>query len=195
MLLRASGIALVVTLTCAFQPATLRWRSPVVIILRFAPEGMPLGMYASAVAAAGLWRGPSVEIRIVEESHAGEVNGVIRYGGALALGHGIMGTILRMGVESGELKGCDVQVADTVVPWHTGVEPPGPEEADALTAFAHEFGHCLGLLHENGATPPALMRTAIHYGEYHRTLPPDDTAARDRLFPAARRRSGCGLRF
>ena len=186
-----------IILLCGFQASELRWPSPTVITLRFMAYGMPEGMYESAVAAAAMWRSPSLEIRIVPEGYNRKTNGRIMFGGPITLGRGIMGTTHRMGMESRQLTGCDVTISDGNVPWHFGHEPPSPDRADAITDFAHEFGHCIALLHEDGATPPALMRTHIPYGAYHRMLPEDDRAARDRLFPPEQYGGllGCGKRF
>ena len=183
-------------LLCGFQASELRWPSPTTITLRFMAYGMPEGMYEAAVAAAAMWRSPSLEIRIVPEGYSRKTNGRIIFGGPIVLGHGIMGTTHRMGVESRQLMGCDVTVSASNVPWHVSQEPPPPDSADAITDFAHEFGHCIGLLHEDGATPPALMRARVAYGEYHRALPADDRTARDRLFPQEQWLGllGCGRR-
>ena len=170
-------------LLCGFLMSELRWPSPTTITLRFMAYGMPEGMYEAAVVAAAMWRSSSLEIRVVPEGYNGKTNGRIMFGGPVALGHGIMGTIHRMGIQSRQLMGCDVTVSAGDVPWHLSQEPPPPDHTDAITDFAHEFGHCIGLLHEDSATPPALMRTRIPYGAYHRTLTTDDLAARDRLFP------------
>ena len=176
------GIICLAILT-GFQPAELRWRSPANLTLRFVSAGMPAGMLRAVQVAASMWQNDRVKIRIVDEQYVGPTSGSIVFGGPVDQRHGIMTTFPRG--SSTTLAGCDIMVAATPVPWHVDVSPPPADHSDAITAFAHELGHCLGLLHENGATPPALMRQPLRYGEYHRTLPPDELRARDVLFPLA----------
>ena len=200
MLHRILLSVLCLALLTGFQPSELRWRSPAILTLRFMAEGMPAGMYRAAQVAASMWQNERVRIRIVDEGYVGPTSGSIIFGGPVDVRHGIMTTFPRG--SSTALAGCDIMVAATPVPWHVDVSPPPVDHSDAITAFAHEMGHCLGLLHENGATPPALMRQPLRYGEYHRALPPDEVRARDVLFPpappvppAARRGwFGCGTR-
>ena len=71
-----------ILLLCGFQASELRWPSPTTITLRFMAYGMPDGMYEAAVAAAAMWRSPSLEIRIVPEGYGGKTNGRIVFGAA-----------------------------------------------------------------------------------------------------------------
>jgi len=179
-------------LLMGFEVSILRWPAPLHLRMHCFEADLPPGMCTAAQHAADMWHSPALRISIVSAGH--EAQGAIMRG---TVRDGRMGAGLFVQVGTQRLRRCEILVDPDATPegWHTDVAPPPEGRYDAITDLAHELGHCLGLMHVEGATPPALMRPLIHRGAYHRALALDDMAGRDALFPSPPRAAGgCGTR-
>ena len=82
---------------------------------------------------------------------------------------------------TGDTLECDMRF-NSAFNWYTGTGTPLSGQIDLQSVATHEMGHCLGLAHEDGVTPPPVMSSRIAFGEVRRDLTEDDIAGRDAIY-------------
>lgn len=196
MIVRGLTLLLLVFLTCGFQVSSLRWdtRTYHVLRLRYVPDGMPAAMYDAAVRAAQMWDAPPLRLVVLPADLLSPEEAQGHIGVDPSPTAGLMQTQHFM--QGGRLTRCAILVHPGITAWHTGEDAPPADLNDAQTALAHEMGHCLGLLHEDHAMPPALMRSKVPTGTYQRALSPDDRRGYEALYgDNVPHYGGCGRRI
>ena len=180
----------------AFEPYSYNWSymSNPTVTFNICPEGMPPGMEELIKESAAAWDYPGFRFEFGEDMCRDERgrNGVnevkFEY-----IEEGYLG-VARYSIREGNLKECDVSIGNQH-DWYVGTDALPDGKRDFMRTAIHEFGHCVGLGHEEGVhyrrsrdypfyplSPiMAVNNTRIQQGS-PRELTPDDRAGRNYIY-------------